>query len=240
MDVVDAPAKLTLSLRVTGVRGGRLSPARRRDGHARPRRHAHVRADGDGLEIERRRGRRRARSTTTNLVRRALAARRAARRTSRIDKRIPPAAGSAAARPTPPRSCAGPASTTSRLAVALGADVPFCLRGGRARVTGVGEVLEPLPARRPSVHAGRCRRSAARPRPSTGPGTSSAAPTGRRRQRPRARRARGRAAARRVARPARRGDRPAAPTWPGAARRGSSRGSSPATDGSSCVPQERR
>jgi 4-diphosphocytidyl-2-C-methyl-D-erythritol kinase len=32
------------------------------------------------------------------------------------------------------------------VAVRLGADVPFCLAGGRARVTGVGEVLEPLPA----------------------------------------------------------------------------------------------
>ena len=31
------------------------------------------------------------------------------------------------------------------LAARLGADVPFCLRGGRARVTGIGEVLEPLP-----------------------------------------------------------------------------------------------
>ena len=32
------------------------------------------------------------------------------------------------------------------VAVRLGADVPFCLAGGRARVTGIGEVLEPLPA----------------------------------------------------------------------------------------------
>ncbi len=31
------------------------------------------------------------------------------------------------------------------VAVRLGADVPFCLRGGRARVTGIGERLEPLP-----------------------------------------------------------------------------------------------
>jgi 4-diphosphocytidyl-2-C-methyl-D-erythritol kinase len=30
-------------------------------------------------------------------------------------------------------------------AARLGADVPFCVRGGRARVTGVGEVLDPLP-----------------------------------------------------------------------------------------------
>ena len=27
----------------------------------------------------------------------------------------------------------------------LGADVPFCIVGGRARVTGIGEILEPLP-----------------------------------------------------------------------------------------------
>ena len=27
----------------------------------------------------------------------------------------------------------------------LGADIPFCMRGGRARVTGIGELLEPLP-----------------------------------------------------------------------------------------------
>ncbi len=27
----------------------------------------------------------------------------------------------------------------------LGADIPFCVHGGRARVTGIGEVLEPLP-----------------------------------------------------------------------------------------------
>ena len=30
------------------------------------------------------------------------------------------------------------------LAIGLGADVPFCLEGGRARVTGIGEQLEPL------------------------------------------------------------------------------------------------
>ena len=30
-------------------------------------------------------------------------------------------------------------------AAELGADVPFCLVGGRARVTGIGEVVEPLP-----------------------------------------------------------------------------------------------
>ena len=38
------------------------------------------------------------------------------------------------------------------LAASLGADVPFCLVGGRARVRGVGEVVEPLPV---DVLAGR-------------------------------------------------------------------------------------
>lgn len=31
------------------------------------------------------------------------------------------------------------------LAASLGADIPFCINGGRARVRGIGEVLEPLP-----------------------------------------------------------------------------------------------
>jgi 4-diphosphocytidyl-2-C-methyl-D-erythritol kinase len=31
------------------------------------------------------------------------------------------------------------------IAASLGADVPFCLHGGRARVGGIGEVLDPLP-----------------------------------------------------------------------------------------------
>ena len=39
------------------------------------------------------------------------------------------------------------------LAVGLGADVPFCLVGGRALVRGVGEEVEALPYDRPPVHA---------------------------------------------------------------------------------------
>jgi 4-diphosphocytidyl-2-C-methyl-D-erythritol kinase len=31
------------------------------------------------------------------------------------------------------------------LAATIGADVPFCIHGGRARVRGIGEVLDPLP-----------------------------------------------------------------------------------------------
>lgn len=36
-------------------------------------------------------------------------------------------------------------ATLARLALRLGADVPFCLSGATARVGGVGEALEPLP-----------------------------------------------------------------------------------------------
>ncbi len=50
----------------------------------------------------------------------------------------------AAVRPTPRPSCAGPGATDPALAAALGADVPFCVVGGRARVGGIGERVEPL------------------------------------------------------------------------------------------------
>ena len=42
------------------------------------------------------------------------------------------------------RSTSLPASSLEPVAAGLGADVPFFLRGGRARATGRGEVLEPL------------------------------------------------------------------------------------------------
>ena len=38
-----------------------------------------------------------------------------------------------------------PDGTLSALGAKLGADVPFCLAGGLARVTGIGEVIEPVP-----------------------------------------------------------------------------------------------
>jgi len=79
-----------------------------------------------------------------NLVNRALGA---VGRTARVRlvKRIPPGAGlgggsSDAAAVLRWAGCTDPA-----LAARLGADVPFCLAGGRARVSGVGEVVEPLP-----------------------------------------------------------------------------------------------
>jgi 4-diphosphocytidyl-2-C-methyl-D-erythritol kinase len=80
----------------------------------------------------------------TNLVRRALAlvGRRAA---VHVDKRIPPGAGLGGGSADAAAVLRWAGCGDIAIAAALGADVPFCLLGGRARVTGVGEVLEPLP-----------------------------------------------------------------------------------------------
>lgn len=141
-----APAKLTLSLRITGVRP---------DGY-------HFLASemvsldladslligpGDGLTVEPAPG------TGTdaevvpagpdNLVARALGA--VGRRASvRLVKRIPPGAGLGGGSADAAAVLRWAGRADPDLAVSLGADVPFCLRGGRALVTGIGERLEPL------------------------------------------------------------------------------------------------
>jgi 4-diphosphocytidyl-2-C-methyl-D-erythritol kinase len=79
-----------------------------------------------------------------NLVSRAL---EATGRSARIElvKRIPPGAGlgGGSADAAALLRWAGCPDTT--LAAGLGADVPFCLRGGRALVRGIGEQITPLP-----------------------------------------------------------------------------------------------
>jgi 4-diphosphocytidyl-2-C-methyl-D-erythritol kinase len=78
-----------------------------------------------------------------NLVARALDA--VGRRASiRIVKRIPVGAGLGGGSADAAAVLRWAAVTDVSVAAGLGADVPFCVRGGRARVTGVGEVLEPL------------------------------------------------------------------------------------------------
>lgn len=41
-----------------------------------------------------------------------------------------------------------PQAELEKIGLTLGADVPFCLRGGLTRTTGIGEVLQPLPCGR--------------------------------------------------------------------------------------------
>jgi len=133
---VRALAKLTLSLRVVGARA---------DGY-------HVidaemvtvsLADelafskGDGVEVV-------GLPVRDTLVARALAA---VDRTAhvRLEKRIPSGAGLGGGSADAAAVLRWAGCRDTSVAASLGADVPFCLVGGRARVTGVGEVVEPLP-----------------------------------------------------------------------------------------------
>ena len=141
-----APAKLTLSLRVTGVRpdgyhelDAEMVTLSLADELEFDDAGTGVTVDDDGLGGPGALG-----DPAHNLVALALAAvqRDAA---VRLRKRIPVGAGlgggsADAAAVLRWAGCADPA-----VAARLGSDVPFCLVGGRARVGGAGEVVVPLP-----------------------------------------------------------------------------------------------
>ena len=143
-----APAKLTRRLRVTGVRpdGLHLIDA---EMVSLSLADTLTFAAGEGLEVvDRTAGAGLAvPAGPDNLVARALAAvgRRAA---VRLEKSIPAGAGlgggSSDAAAVLRWAGVRPDAAGLALAAALGADVPFCLAGGRARVGGVGDVLEPM------------------------------------------------------------------------------------------------
>lgn len=128
--LVRAHAKLTLSLRVVGVRpdGYHLLEAEM------------VSLDlHDELEIE-------AGNNTLaadDLISRALVA---VGRDAHVvvRKRIPVGAGLGGGSADAAAVLRWAGCTDLALAASIGADVPFCLTGGRARVTGIGEVIEAL------------------------------------------------------------------------------------------------
>ncbi|MEA2702880.1 MAG: 4-diphosphocytidyl-2-C-methyl-D-erythritol kinase, partial [Actinomycetota bacterium] len=136
-----APAKLTISLRVTGTRPDGLHLI---DGEMVTLELADELefSDGDGLEVLGATGLP-VLADDDNLVRRAL---RAVGRTAqvRLTKRIPAGAGLGGGSADAAAVLRWAGCDDIALAASLGADVPFCLVGGRARVTGIGEVLEPL------------------------------------------------------------------------------------------------
>ena len=139
MTQVVAPAKLTVSLRVTGVRddGYHLLDA---EMVSLDLTDTLTFAEGDGLEVVGAD----VPVDDDNLVRRALA--RIGRTAQvRVDKRIPPGAGLGGGSTDAAAVLRWAGVDDIELAAALGADVPFCLRGGRSRVRGVGDVIEPLP-----------------------------------------------------------------------------------------------
>lgn len=79
-----------------------------------------------------------------DLISRALVAvRRDAR--VRVEKRIPAGAGLGGGSADAAAVLRWAGCGDLDLAASIGADVPFCLVGGRARVRGIGEEVEPLP-----------------------------------------------------------------------------------------------
>ena len=140
-----APAKLTLSLRVIGMRsdGYHLIDAEMvtldlvdtlelSDGDGLE---VVDTTSGDGLAVE---------VTDDNLVRRALTL--AGRRAQvRLTKRIPAGAGLGGGSADAAAVLRWAGHTDRPAAARLGADVAFCVVGGRARVGGIGELVEPLP-----------------------------------------------------------------------------------------------
>ena len=142
MHVERAPAKLTLSLRITGTRpdGYHLL-----DAEMVAIDHGDILtfSEGDGLEVV---GPFADRVPTGDdtLVRRALAA--AGRRALvRLEKQVPAGAGLGGGSSDAAAVLRWAGLPDPAVAAGLGADVPFCLVGGRARVRGIGELVEPLP-----------------------------------------------------------------------------------------------
>ncbi len=144
--VLLAPAKLTVSLRVTGVR---------EDGyHLLDAEMVTVSLvdvvqlePGTGLalvdEVPGGLGLRGIPPGESNLVERALTAvgKSAA---ARVVKRIPPGAGLGGGSADAAAVLRWAGAGDPRLAARIGADVPFCVTGGRARVSGIGEAVEPM------------------------------------------------------------------------------------------------
>ena len=144
---VAAPAKLTLSLRVVGTRD---------DGHHLLEAEM-VTVDladsltfvrGVGLmivdEIANGAGLRGLDAGPSNLVSRAmeLVGRRSA---IHLVKRIPVRGGLGGGSADAAAVLRWAGGQSAAVAARLGSDVPFCLVGGRARVGGTGEIVEPLP-----------------------------------------------------------------------------------------------
>jgi 4-diphosphocytidyl-2-C-methyl-D-erythritol kinase len=137
-----APAKLTLELRITGIRsdGYHLIDAEMVSIDLHDTLVVHPGATGitasgpfaDGVPLDH-----------TNLVSKAL---EMTRRTARVelDKQIPHGGGLGGGSTDAAAILRWAGFHDLERAAHLGADVPFCVVGGRARVRGIGEQVEPL------------------------------------------------------------------------------------------------
>jgi 4-diphosphocytidyl-2-C-methyl-D-erythritol kinase len=144
--ILTAPAKLTLSLRVVGRRvdGYHLIDAEMVTLDLADA--VEIDERGDGLDMIDESGHAIVvgGEPEDNLVTRAL--RLVGRRAHvTVRKRIPPGAGLGGGSADAAAILRWAGHTSLATAARLGADVPFCLTGGRARVEGIGEIVSPLP-----------------------------------------------------------------------------------------------
>lgn len=141
--VLHARAKLTLSLRVVGVRsdGYHLLDAEMVTLDLADRLSLDA---GEGLTVTGLGAGGPVPAGDSNLVARALRL-LGATASVRLEKRIPTGGGLGGGSADAAAVLRWGGCTDLEAAASLGADVPFCLVGGRARVRGVGEAVEPLP-----------------------------------------------------------------------------------------------
>ena len=153
-----APAKLTLSLRITGVRedGYHLIDAEMvtldfadelliEEGEGLVMLDAYDRELGNRQPGNRQPSDETSLDPSENLIAKALAlANRQAKIT--VAKRIPMGAGLGGGSADAAAVLRWAGIDDLDAAASLGADVPFCLVGGRAHVEGIGEIVNPLPS----------------------------------------------------------------------------------------------
>jgi 4-diphosphocytidyl-2-C-methyl-D-erythritol kinase len=146
VSAVLAPAKLTVTLRVTGVRGDGYHELDSEMVTLSLADELVLDEGGSGLVVEAEAGARAddLPSAEQNLVARAL---EACGRTAavRLTKRIPLGGGLGGGSADAAAVLRWGGCEDAAVAARLGADVPFCLVGGRARVEGLGERVTPLP-----------------------------------------------------------------------------------------------
>jgi len=143
---VVAPAKLTVSLRVRGVRADGYHELEAEMVTLSLADELVLTEGGSGLEVAAGPGTRAdgLPAPERNLIGRALSA--CGRRASvHLTKCIPLGGGLGGGSADAAAVLRWAGCTDPALAASLGADVPFCVVGGRARVEGVGERVTPLP-----------------------------------------------------------------------------------------------
>ena len=139
-----APAKLTVSLHVTGVRADGYHELDTEMVTLSLADELVITDGGSGLVVEAEPGTRAEDLGERNLIGRALSA--CGRSASvHLTKRIPLGGGLGGGSADAAAVLRWAGRTEPALAASLGADVPFCVVGGRARVDGVGERVAPLP-----------------------------------------------------------------------------------------------